>query len=120
MSVTIAGVVVTADFARNVLTTALEAGPVHGMLYWGDVRDVEYNDANEVVAFTAIEHEAYDAKTPARTVRVTLADVQPAILKLLSGPKAGSYAARIFGDEMDGPLAEEIVQVICFGDVLYG
>ena len=110
---------VTRAAALHVIETVLGAGVTYGLGYWGEVKRVERRGLGPVTAFVVTEHEAYDAKTPARTVRVTVAMIGPAIATLMN-QSDGGFVRRIAADEVDGPLCDAIVQVACFGEVIYG
>lgn len=128
---TITGIIVTKDAARAILTTAVEAGHTHGFGYWGDARDVRRSAGGWVESLTVTEREVYGyEQTPhgsatRRTRAIQLDSVQPAILAIL---KDGGVACQCEGlarrlldpNGLDGPMADSIIQVICFGAVIYG
>lgn len=118
---TITAVRITPEGARRVLETVLNAGHTFGLGYWGRVSDVR-KKAGRVVSFSVTEHEPYTGKSDARTSRVTVAEVAPAIQQMLADPSkchCRGVIAQLLTDGLDGPLADCIVQVICFGEVAY-
>lgn len=121
---TITDISLTNDAAKDVLTTALEAGNTFGFGYWGTASAIRRDRQGRVTSMVITEHEAYGhgSKKP-RSVRVEFRSVQYAILRILEdGGKATEYgaASKFLRDGIDGPAAEAIIQVMCFGKVIYG
>lgn len=135
----IQSVEVTADAAANVLETAVAAGHTFGIGYWASVTAVdtfliEGSDRERYRSIKVYDHEG-GGKTDAAPdsvyaldgrrgrVIITIEHVKKAIAKILEDEHAvdapGS-AARIIENDPDGALADVIIQVACFGKVIYG
>lgn len=122
---TITGVALTNDAAKSILSTALDAGTTFGFGYWGEASHIKRARNGEVTSMVITETEAYGGENPTpRVFKVHYLEVQRALLLILAdGGKAtdsGDTASKIVRDEVDGPTAEAIVQVMCFGKVIYG
>jgi hypothetical protein len=112
----------TSAAAANVLRTVLDAGHTHGLGYWGTVSNVRMKK-DQVVSFVVTENEPYTRQKTARTIKVTSADVRQAVESMLRDPKACACRGlikQLLLDDVDGPLSDAIVQVICFQSVIYG
>lgn len=126
------------DLRSRVMETAIEAGHVHGMGYWGDVVKVYrgkgsrkgrivgllIRDREEAGLTDADRDSLYiTQKRAGREVWVHSTDIEVAIQKMLRDPKGcqcQGLIRQLTTDDLDGPLAEAIVQVACFGKVIYG
>lgn len=125
---TITALTVAKDAARNILTTAVEAGHTHGFGYWGNLVDFVQEADGTYSSLTITEHDAYGDSQPGgdkpRTKVITDDEVAAAVLKMVAdGGVACDYpgfAKQLLSDDVDGPLAEAVVQVMCFGKVIYG
>jgi hypothetical protein len=137
---------VTLDALSNVMETAISAGHTHGIGYWAEVKHIEYatlpkKPSEERVSFMVLRDvegggaaeatntspyrlQRGDPKLKAREVRVTTATIKAAIEKMLCDPDdadaKGWLDRLVSGDVPDGPLSDAIVQVACFGKVIYG
>jgi hypothetical protein len=119
---TITAVRLTAEAASRVLQTVLDAGHTYGLGYWGEVSNVRMKN-DRIVSFDVTEHEPYTEQTEARRRRVTTAEIGPAVQRMLSDPEGCACRGvinQLLTDSVDGPLADCIVQVVCFGAVIYG
>jgi hypothetical protein len=105
-----------------VLTTALDAGHTHGIGYWAATSKVKRNAKGEVTAFDVLDQGEAQKTLVTKTVRAS--DVEAAVLKMLhdGGKKTHcrGFLHQLLRFEVDGPLADAIMQVIVFGDVVYG
>lgn len=108
--------------AANVLRVALAAGHTHGIGYWAGVTNVRRR-GDQIESFDIVENEPQPGKQ-ARQIRVTVAEIGPAVERMLQDPKGcgcrGVMKQLLVDDEVDGPLADVIIQVACFGKVIYG
>lgn len=115
--------------AREVLTTACEAGS-YGIGYWADITDVVYSPckgAGNMVETMTVEPAEDDTDFPSQNITVTT--VRNGFLNLLGGRLASNehtgralaylHAAYVDAD-MDGPLADTIIQAGLFGELRYG
>lgn len=124
---TITGVALAERAASDILQTGVDAGHTHGFGYWGQLKDIKerilrpVTDAGQSLCeLTIMDVEADEPKTYV----VDIAAVQLAVIKMITDP-AGTDSAgwtRSFFDDdgLDGPLADAIIQVACFGKVIYG
>lgn len=121
---TITGITLTPEACSDILETALE-GHTCWFGYWGDLLSVVAHDASvdgrSAVRYKAITVKEWDG---GRQYTVTVSKVQKAVLAMLRDPKAcacrGLLSQLLDDSGLDGPLAEAIVQVACFGEVIYG
>lgn len=118
--ITITDVRVTSNTASEVLETVLSAGHTFGIGYWGAISNVR-KKKDRVVSFTVTENEGHK-KTPPLTRRVTTADIRPAILEMLQTAaknECRAHAKQLLFDDLDGPVADTIIQFVCFNEVRY-
>lgn len=119
----ITGVALTTEGAIDIIESAINAGHTYGFGYWGVASRVRTND-KRVVAYDITEHEPYTNEEKARTRKVNTAEIKDAVRQMLIDPKgteSEAWTHRLLDDSgIDGPLAEAIVQVACFGKVIYG
>lgn len=114
------------DFLRNVMTSAFESG-VYGSSSWSTVLEIRGN-------YDAV-HISYDRKTGQEGERkgrkwLDLDSLIEGIRRLLSSKRIdlgnslrGRLAAAVVtqdAGEIDGPLADCVVQAAVFNDVIYG
>ena len=116
--ITVRLVQVTTLAARGILTTAFEAGQ-HGSAYWAHALKVQRKD-NWIWRV-----EIEDLENKKNKHIITDAEIKIAVGRILSAPDECDYRntaglGRIIMGEFDGPLADVIVQVACFGKVIYG
>lgn len=113
----------TTKAAAQILRTVLDAGHTHGLGYWGTVSNVRQKD-EQVVSFVVQENEPYTGRKDRRTIRVSTGDVRAAVEQMMRDPKTcgcrGFMKQLMLEDYPDGPLSDAIVQVACFGSVIYG
>jgi hypothetical protein len=133
----------TSKAASDIIQTAIDAGQ-YGIGYWAKVIKVQQLPAlrdpsvtgepemlNAAIVFDDMEGreplkpgESDGAWTKPKRCKVHATDIGRAITKILRDPVgtgAGEMAARIVTEDyVDGPLADTIMQVACFGKVLYG
>lgn len=118
----------TSRAASNIIQTAVDAGQ-HGIGYWARVIKVQQlpalrdpNVSEPEMLNAAIVFE--DLEDGGKRCKVHAIDIGKAITKILRDPVgtgAGKLAGRIVIDDyVDGPLADTILQVACFGKVIYG
>jgi hypothetical protein len=121
---------ISRDFLRNIMISAFESG-VHGTQSWATVlecRDTSSKGYDSV-------YMSYDRKTGAEGDRkgrrlLELDDLVEGIRRLLASKRIdlgsdlrGRIASAVNNDdsgEIDGPLADVIVQAAIFNDVIYG
>lgn len=119
---TITAIRVSPSAARNVVTTAIEAGHTHGIGYWAEVRNVRENDKREIIAFDVRGHGGKDE--PKRWKKIKAEDVEAAVQKMLVDGGEATHCRGLLKQliefDVDGPLADAIVQVMAMGDVVYG
>jgi hypothetical protein len=123
--ITIRQITVTTLAARNILQTAIEAGS-YGCGAWASrIFDVK-RDGDRRIVSAVIEWPEGDAgRTKGNRAKITDAEIKWAVQRTLQKPeevgiKSSKQLGRIIVGEFDGPLAEAIVQVACFGKVIYG
>lgn len=127
---TITGITLTPEACSDILETAIEAGHTYGFGYWAKLlkTDVSFakRDAAFFLAITIRETQgpATNPKLPGREFTVTHPMLQAAVLKMVQDPKGcgcrGLVPQLLGSDGLDGPIAEAIIQVACFGEVIYG
>lgn len=126
----------TPELCRAILTTALDAGHTHGFGYWAETVDVEYvKDGNEKGQVLRLRLHPHDDEKMIRRGRKTNpnqsgwiypSEIAWALNRIMTEPKeadAVGWAAQMLTKDYeypDGPLAEAILQVACFGKVIYG
>jgi hypothetical protein len=140
----------TPQALASVLETALDAGHTYGIGYWARVEEtrteilvggkdskseeriawVRLTDHQGAGASDATDDSAYRRQrkhwpgTKDGRVVINTDDIKRAIVKMLQDPKgteSGDWGARIVKEEYpDGPMADAIIQVACFGKVIYG
>lgn len=120
----ITGVALTEQAASDILQTGVDAGHTYGFGYWGELKScrsrvLKMKQSQQLCELTIVDVEADERKT----YIVALHDVQLAVIKMLTDPagtESASWMHRFFDDGVDGPFADAIIQVACFGKVLYG
>lgn len=123
--------------ASDIIQTAVDAGN-HGIGYWARVLKVQHaRDAasgetlNAAIVFEDLEGReplkpgtSDGAWTKPKRCKVHATDIARAMTRILADPAgtgAGKVAGRIVTEMfVDGPTADVIMQVACFGKVLYG
>jgi len=107
------------EACSDILETAIEAGHTYGFGYWADLLSV--NGTCTDARTTAIRIKDRDS---GKRFTVSRAKLQAAILSMLQKPDftgcRGIIGQLLQDDGLDGPLAEAIIQVACFGSVIYG
>lgn len=118
-------------FLRNVMISAFESG-VHGVHSWGSV--IETLDVVPGEGYDAV-YMSYDRRTAAEGSRkgrklLRLEHLIEGIRRLLASKRIelgshlrGQLAAAVINDdagEIDGPLADCIVQAAVFNKIIYG
>lgn len=141
---------VTAQALSTVLETALDAGHTHGIGYWARVEATacvmleggKDGKREERIAWARLfDHQGAGATDSAHDsayrqqpgqyldvkpgfVVVNVLHIKRAIEAMLRDPEGTAskgWTHRIVSEEYpDGPLADAIVQVACFGKVIYG
>lgn len=140
-SLIITGATLTPGAAGRIMETAINAGTTHGMGYWAEVRYVgmlevkpntpkvigfihirEHEDSGEIDRAVAGENNGLTSSPQGQRVfTVNGETLKRAIVKIMSGGEEfGDLAGNIVRDEIDGPTAEAIIQVACFGKLVYG
>jgi hypothetical protein len=128
----------TPQAASDIIETAVNAGS-HGIGYWARVLKVQHikdpntpgQMLNASIVFEDMEGreplrpgESDGAWTKPKRCKVHINDIGRAVGAILRDPvktQAKAFAGRIVEeDHVDGPLADAIVQVACFGKVIYG
>lgn len=106
----------TEDACFDVMTTAVEAGYTNGIGYWADV---DTNRSGSRVVSMLVK----DREDTGRIHKVNQNVVRKAIAAILGNQKetGGEYCARMIlaHDHLDGPAADVVIQVACFGKVKY-
>lgn len=96
--------------ACDILTTAVSAGHTYGIGYWAIVQ--ELTDTT----LTITERDT-DGHTP---IVLKAADIKRAALALLAGNSgANGFVKQLIEWNIDGPLADALVQIACFGELKY-
>jgi len=121
---TIKDITLTNDAAADLLTTALEAGHTHGFGYWGNADRVRWK-GNKVTSMIITENEAYGyGHDVPRMFKVDYLKVQAALLLILADGgvacECSGFVDQILTSDIDGACAEAVIQVMCFGKVIYG
>lgn len=119
----ITGTTTTKKAQRYVMTSAIEAGHTHGIGYWAVVKGVKRSKDGLIRSILLIDC-GDEAETP-KSKRYLLvgSDIDRAVNKMLRDPEgteSQGWASRLLlDDSVDGPLADAIIQVACFGKVTY-
>lgn len=119
----------TKEVASDIMQTACDAGN-HGIGQWAKV--IRYGRAKAIgigttgrkqdgpLEWILIEDFEADDKPAHRVTRSKIAKAVDAILRDPQGTEAVGWAERLISyDTPDGPLADAIVQVACYGKVVY-
>jgi hypothetical protein len=139
---TILKTTLTSRAASNIIQTAVDAGQ-HGIGYWARVVKIHQSPAlrdpnvtgepemlNVAIVFDDMEGREPlkpgdpdgAAYTKPRRCKVHATDIGKAVTKILRDPVGtgvGKQAGRILTEDyVDGPLADTIMQVACFGKSL--
>lgn len=114
----ITGIEVTAETCADIMATAVNAG-VHGIGQWAYVRAaLTGGESGRVILLRLTDVET------GKKYNVDLDKVRQALAAMLMSPGSTNceyLVGRIVSTQRaDGPLADVIVQVACFGKVLYG
>lgn len=119
----ITGVWLSYPAACRILEQAVTAGS-HGIGYWAQVRDHKRSERYRGLIMLQIEDVvgAVEGEEPKRYTLRPLA-IRKAVTRMLMDPHGTESACwndRLVGDcDTDGPLCDAIVQVACFGKILY-
>lgn len=109
--------------ACRVLETAVEAGHTHGIGYWANVVSLVRGRVR-VEEESILSITVQDREGDGHCYRLNAGHVERAVAKMLALPdrteSAGWTKALMQEDYPDGPLADAIIQVACFGRVIYG
>lgn len=116
---------VSDELAHQILETAVEAGHTQGLGYWAVVKHIKRNEAGRVTEMQLRERESPDANSTdkPKTFTVRSHEVSPAVRRMLQDPKetgCQGFIHQMLMESLDGPLAEAIVQVMCYRKVMYG
>lgn len=118
----ITAVKMSLDARCRVMETAIEAGPVHGIGYWAEVKQtkrLELDGEDRIGAMRIKDIEDENG----RTFWINGENIEKAVQQMLADPQTrgcGGVISQMLTDGLDGPLADCIVQVACFGEVVYG
>lgn len=116
----ITGTSLTTEAAEHIMTTAVEAGN-HGISYWATVEKTNRRiGGNQMI--TRLWIKDVEADKP-KKFSVSVAKVALAVSRMLCDPErtdSAGWTRRLMDDDLDGPLADAIVQVACHGKVIYG
>lgn len=120
---TVEKISLTANACWDILETAVSAGG-HGISYWAHPTLLERHSEGEMVlALEDLEGVENNGALP-KKYRIHASQVRTAVLAILRNPEAteAHHAATRLMDQqgLDGPLADQIIQVACFGKVIYG
>lgn len=108
-------ILMSADACWDILETACDAGS-HGIGYWAKPLKLERRSENDMVLVL----KDLEADKPTMHT-ISASEIRTAVLTILRNPQGTGWAERILGqDHPDGPMADAIVQVACFGKVVYG
>ena len=112
----------TPEAACRVLETAVEAGHTYGIGYWADIVAVQRGRV-VVTDETVIGLAVKDREGNGKCYRLNAGHVERAVSKMLADPKKtesdGWTDALLTQEYPDGPLSDAIVQVACFGKIVY-
>lgn len=110
---------VTPEACLDILTTGVEAG-IYGVSSWAGRTGIKRTKKGLVREVTLTDLEADEQKK----YTVTPDMVARAVGQLLRDPiktdSVGWGSRLVLDDSMDGPLADAIIQIACFGKVIYG
>lgn len=114
--VTITGTEVSLEQARTIIDTALMAGHTHGIGYWAHAKKYDVETATLTL-------EAYE-NDPVTMHTIGPKEIAQGILTMLQNPVKADVGGRTIGlimsGDIDGPTADVIIQLACFGAVLFG
>lgn len=125
----ITSVQVSYEAACLVLTTAVDAGHTYGFGYWAELLECKSNPQGVVYGIKLKDFEGTkmivsndrDKEGEGWVRQQAIATAIEQMLMDPVGTEAQSWVAQLLNEEEpDGPLAEAIVQVACFGKVIYG
>lgn len=111
--------------AARILTTAIDAG-IYGIGGWASVVGAlrtEIGDKRHVVMVTLEDFEGAEEGQDPKKYQLDLDKIEKAVRRMLADPAgtdSDGWGNRLISDDVDGALADAIVQVACFGKVIYG
>lgn len=125
----VTAVYVSGAAARSVLTSAFEAG-AHGSA-WAGVHRFQRTKQKGLITWVQISNNedatqqwSMDRRPYYGKVVVAVPDICAGVRRILRDPgRAGvgmAAVGRLLAMELDGPLADQVVQVSCFRRVIYG
>lgn len=132
----ITGIAMTPDAKCGVMETAFDAGFTHGIGYWADIitiKEIEVDGKKRFGAMLIRDREA-GGKPDLTILGLNNAIdgnlwlngevIERAVARILEDPvgtDSAGCAENLFSyDNPDGPLADCIIQVACFGKIIYG
>ena len=136
----ITGISLALSARSDVLETALDAGYTHGIGYWADFKQgkrVDIDGESRLGWINLFDREGAGKtdSTPDSRYRVGVNQepehigingehIEQAVAKMLADPDGcdclGWVSQLLDPDSLDGPLSDAIIQVACFGKVIYG
>ncbi len=109
-AITVTNVSASHNYLSNVLATARDAGTTHGIGYWANIEDAEYDSRGLLRVLHLVEREGL------KRYRVSHPKLTRGILVAL---QAG-HVNVLKTDDLDGPTADTIIQFACFQELKYG
>lgn len=108
----ITSISLTREATAEIMETAVTAGPIHGIGYWAEVVSLDLEKAELII--NDIEADELKSYT------LTTEDVHKGILAMFNDEDMMISAGKLLDDDLDGPLADVVIQASCFGKLLYG
>lgn len=117
----ITGITLTPEACFYILTSACGSS---GIVYWAKGRQIRHTKKGLVRSVQIMDMEGADEGEEPKRYTIGAAEIRKAVERMLVDPDSTDsvgWAARlVIEDGADGPLSDAIVQVACFGKVLYG
>lgn len=106
--------------ARDILTTAIEAG-YYGIGYWAnDHGPITIDRDRQTLDITRAQFKAENEQGVVRNYDITTAKIQKAAQKIAQDEHYAGLISDIIEGDVDSDGADNIVQFACFGKVIYG
>jgi hypothetical protein len=116
----ITGIELTEQEARDILTTAVESG-LYGIAYWATEHPgFDFWRDAETLDITRIKIVADNDKGETKTYDITTEKIKEAVAQIAQENGMPELVASILEEDVDSEGADIIVQVACFGQVIYG
>lgn len=124
----IVNVELSEEARSGVMVTALEAGTTYGIGYWATVITVDHATIEGKLIIRKLvldDHEGAEKGKQPKRYTLDGESIRRAIQKMFAEPEEAECGTKTLAqllreDYPDGPASDIIIQVACFGKVLYG